>query len=76
MPESEIPSIPSAAATVLSNCPQCNAELAVLRIIPGRSSEYWTLRCTRCGGIHLDIVKPRARVIQPDNPQLDDSLSP
>jgi len=23
-------------------------------------SEYWTLRCTRCGGIHLDIVKPQA----------------
>jgi uncharacterized Zn finger protein len=75
MPESGTPP-PSAAATVLSNCPQCNAELAVLRIIPGRSSEYWTLRCTRCGGIHLDIVKPRARVVQPDNSQLDDSLSP
>jgi uncharacterized Zn finger protein len=76
MPESGTPPTPSAAATVLSNCPQCNAELAVLRIIPGRSSEYWTLRCTRCGGIHLDIVKPRARVVQPDNSQLDDSLSP
>jgi uncharacterized Zn finger protein len=76
MPESGTPPTPSAAATVLSNCPQCNAELAVLRIIPGRSSEYWTLRCTRCGGIHLDIVKPRARVFQPDNSQLDDSLSP
>jgi uncharacterized Zn finger protein len=76
MPESGTPPTPSAAATVLSNCPQCNAELAVLRIIPGRSSEYWTLRCTRCGGIHLDIVNPRARVSQPDNSQLDDSLSP
>jgi hypothetical protein len=29
----------------------------VLRIIPGRAdAEYWTMRCTRCGGIHLDIV--------------------
>jgi uncharacterized Zn finger protein len=51
---------------VLSNCPQCDAELVVLRIIPGRSSEYWTLRCTRCGGIHLDIVKPRSSVVQLD----------
>jgi hypothetical protein len=32
--------------------------LTVLRIIGGRAgSEYWTLRCTRCGGIHLDIIK-------------------
>jgi uncharacterized Zn finger protein len=46
-------------APALSNCPQCNAPLAVLRIIAGRAgSEYWTMRCTRCGGIHLDIVKP------------------
>ena len=42
----------------MSNCPQCNAGLAVLRIIPGRAgAEYWTMRCVRCGGIHLDIVK-------------------
>jgi hypothetical protein len=45
------------AATTRSKCPQCEAHLTVLRIIPGRLSEYWTLRCTRCGGIHLDIVK-------------------
>jgi uncharacterized Zn finger protein len=43
---------------VRSTCPQCGADLAVLRIIPGRAgAEYWTMRCTRCGGIHLDIVK-------------------
>jgi uncharacterized Zn finger protein len=43
---------------VLSNCPDCSASLAVLSIIPGRASaEYWTMRCIRCGGIHLDIVK-------------------
>jgi rRNA maturation protein Nop10 len=29
-------------------------------------SEYWTLRCTRCGGIHLDIVKPAP--MSPANP--------
>jgi uncharacterized Zn finger protein len=43
---------------VRSNCPDCNARLTVLRIIPGRAnSEYWALRCTRCGGVHLDVVK-------------------
>jgi uncharacterized Zn finger protein len=43
---------------VRTNCPQCNARLKVLRIITGRAgSEYWTLRCIGCGGIHLDIVK-------------------
>ena len=42
---------------VMSNCPQCSASLAVLRIIPGKAgAEYWTMRCTKCGGIHLDIV--------------------
>ena len=42
----------------MSNCPQCSASLVVLRIIPGRAgAEYWTMRCTKCGGIHLDIVK-------------------
>jgi uncharacterized Zn finger protein len=45
-------------AEVRANCPQCDARLKVLRIIPGRAgSEYWTMRCTKCGGIHLDIVK-------------------
>ena len=47
------------ATPVLSTCPDCSASLAVLRIIPGRAgAEYWTMRCTRCGGVHLDIVKP------------------
>jgi len=47
---------------VMSACPQCSAGLVVLKIIPGRAGrggcEYWTMRCTRCGGIHLDIVEP------------------
>ena len=47
------------ATPVLSTCPDCNASLAVLRIIPGRAgAEYWTMRCIRCGGIHLDVVNP------------------
>jgi uncharacterized Zn finger protein len=45
------------AADVRSNCPDCEGQLRVLRVINGRAgSEYWTMRCTRCGGIHLDIV--------------------
>jgi hypothetical protein len=53
---------PAQSKTVLSNCPQCDAELAVLRVIPGNADcEYWTLRCTKCGGIHLDIINPAPR---------------
>jgi uncharacterized Zn finger protein len=58
MLESETKSTRSPSAPVLSNCPQCDAELVILRVLPGKSgSEYWTLRCIGCGGIHLDIVK-------------------
>jgi hypothetical protein len=46
------------ARPTLSACPECRARLAVLKIIPGRGGrEYWTMRCTRCGGIHLNIVE-------------------
>ena len=49
--------------SVLSSCPECDGELTVLRVIGGRAGcEYWTMRCTRCGGIHLDIVQPQAAV--------------
>jgi uncharacterized Zn finger protein len=58
MHESETQAAERPAPAILSNCPQCDADLAVLRVISGSAgSEYWTLRCTRCGGIHLDIVK-------------------
>ncbi|MBR0698035.1 hypothetical protein [Bradyrhizobium lablabi] len=43
-------------AQVKTSCPECAAELAVLRVIPGRAAEYWTMRCVGCGGIHLDVV--------------------
>jgi len=47
------------ARNVLANCPECDGDFTVLRVIGGReSSEYWALRCTRCGTIHLDVVKP------------------
>jgi hypothetical protein len=30
-------------------------------VISGRAgAEYWTMRCTRCGGIHLDIVNAQS----------------
>ena len=77
MPESETSPSPPSSVAVLSNCPQCDAELAVLRVIPGRAGrEYWTLRCTRCGGIHLDTVNPPPRAVQPDGSQLDSPLRP
>jgi len=57
--EPEQAALPSRQVT--SNCPQCSSSLAVLRIIPGRAgAEYWTMRCVRCGGIHLDIVEAAA----------------
>jgi uncharacterized Zn finger protein len=58
MSESDTDAAKSASSTMLSNCPQCAADLAVLRVIGGKDgSEYWTLRCTRCGGVYLNIVK-------------------
>jgi uncharacterized Zn finger protein len=51
----------SPARSVRSQCPDCPGSLSVMRVIGGRAgSEYWTLRCVRCGGIHLDIVHPHA----------------
>jgi uncharacterized Zn finger protein len=57
-----VSSTPAPSSKPRSHCPDCEGDLAVLRVIPGRSqfdgrSEYWTQRCTKCGGIHLDIVK-------------------
>jgi uncharacterized Zn finger protein len=47
----------SHSPAVRSNCPDCSGQLRVLRVINGRAgAEYWTMRCTHCGGIHLDIV--------------------
>ena len=48
-----------ASRQVMSNCPQCTASLVVLSVIAGKAgTEYWAMRCRKCGGIHLDIVKP------------------
>jgi hypothetical protein len=64
MPRFDIEPAPSPLPPpALSSCPQCSAGLAVMSIIPGRAGrggcEYWTMRCTGCGGIHLDIVNPK-----------------
>jgi hypothetical protein len=55
--------------SVMSECPECTGELAVLRVIGGRAGcEYWTMRCTDCGGIHLDILEPVAAHAPDDGP--------
>ncbi|MDN3275188.1 hypothetical protein QWJ07_13080 [Frankia sp. RB7] len=52
---------------VLAICPECDGDLTVLRVIGGRAGcEYWTMRCTDCGGIHLDILEPRLTVVDGD----------
>jgi hypothetical protein len=43
---------------VRADCPQCCGALVVMRVIGGREAYYWTMRCIRCAGIHLDVVKP------------------
>jgi uncharacterized Zn finger protein len=54
----------SVQSSRLTNCPDCQADLTVLRIIPGRAdAEYWTMRCTQCGGIHLDIVRATETIL-------------
>ncbi|SFN62414.1 hypothetical protein SAMN05216330_10159 [Bradyrhizobium sp. Ghvi] len=54
---------------VVSICPECDGDLTVLRVIGGRAGcEYWTMRCTDCGGIHLDILEPRLTVVDGDGP--------
>jgi uncharacterized Zn finger protein len=46
------------ARNVMSHCPDCDGDLRVLRVIGGRAGcEYWTMRCTACGSIHLDILE-------------------
>jgi len=57
-----VPKTPTHSTTVRSHCPDCNGDLAVLSVIAGRAkaksrSEYWAMRCTDCGGVHLDILK-------------------
>jgi uncharacterized Zn finger protein len=47
----------NSSAEVRSDCPDCQGQLRVLQVISGRAgAEYWTMRCTHCGGIHLNIV--------------------
>lgn len=61
----------SYARSVLSRCPHCAGDLTVLRVIGGRAGcEYWTMRCTRCGGIHLDIlgVTPQSAAATDEEP--------
>jgi uncharacterized Zn finger protein len=72
MPRLEPGQSPPARPPLLSSCPQCSAGLVVMSIIPGRTGrggcEYWTMRCTRCGGIHLDIVNPQTAAVEDSSP--------
>jgi Zn finger protein HypA/HybF involved in hydrogenase expression len=61
--------IPLLSAKVQCKCLECNAPLAILRVIAGKAGcEYWTMRCTRCGSIHLDIVKSANTPLSDDAP--------
>ena len=54
---------PPGRLSVRSKCPECDGDLAVLRVISGRAGcEYWTMRCADCGAIHLDIIEPDASI--------------
>ncbi|WP_407167002.1 hypothetical protein [Bradyrhizobium sp. ORS 111] len=56
-----VPQLTAWPPQVRTNCPDCATELELLRVIPGRSAQYWTMRCAGCGGIHLDVVdRPHA----------------
>jgi len=58
VPQRESGDRPQASRTVRGDCPQCRGPLTVMRVIGGPEVDYWSMRCTRCGGIHLDVVKP------------------
>jgi ssDNA-binding Zn-finger/Zn-ribbon topoisomerase 1 len=46
------------STAVRTRCPDCEGNLAVLRVISGRAgAEYWATQCTECKGVHLDILK-------------------
>jgi hypothetical protein len=56
MPKSEANSIAS-GAMALPDCPLCMTQLVLQHVIPGRLGlEHWTLRCTKCGHIHQDVI--------------------
>ena len=64
MPNLEIAQVPRSSRPIRAECPECHGELAILRVFGGRAgTEYWTQRCTSCGGIHLDIVQPAAAAV-------------
>ena len=47
---------------VRTRCPDCDAELSVLRVITGRGgAEYWAMQCSDCNGVHLDIIEQPTR---------------
>jgi len=58
MPSLEV--VPTTSTQLLSACPECSGGMALLKIIPAAqaaAAAILDMRCTRCGGIHLDIVE-------------------
>jgi uncharacterized Zn finger protein len=56
MPQLETPPRPQALSALHHDCPECGGRLTLMRVLEGREVDYWTKRCIRCGGLHLDIV--------------------
>jgi hypothetical protein len=57
MPQLETRQRQQASSTARNDCPECGGPLAVMRVLEGRDVDYWTMRCIRCGAIHLNIVE-------------------
>ena len=57
MPQLDTREAPQCSRTTRADCPQCGGQLVVMRVIGAREADYWTLRCVRCGAIHLEVVK-------------------
>jgi uncharacterized Zn finger protein len=55
---------------VMATCPDCDGELAVLKVIGGRGGcEYWAMRCIDCGDVHLDILETQRPAPRDEDPR-------
>ncbi len=53
MPDAQLANRLSPRDAVRSRCPQCQAQMKLQRVVPGRPGfEFWTLRCIKCGTIY------------------------
>ncbi|MCK1547452.1 hypothetical protein IVB12_37370 [Bradyrhizobium sp. 179] len=64
-----ITEIGSVRPRIYARAVECDGDLMVLRVIGGRAGcEYWTMRCTDCGGIHLDVLEPNIAAEDDEGP--------